>query len=341
MSSFLNDSMAQGSLKKAIAETGGAEFRGAARFPVDQFVIDPVFNIRSRETARYKAQVQEIKRSILANGFLNEKPLGVIIIETDAGPRPVIHDGHRRYEAAMLAIAEGAPLESLPAVPKPAGTSIVDLTVGLQTQNSDKSGLEPLESAALAKRLIDFGLDEKEIARRFGLDSVATVQNWLVLIGAPAKVQKLVASGKVSATLAVQELKADPKGAAERLVSEAAATPEGKKVKAAKVKAARPAKPPKKATARPAPLYRNVETGETWTGRGMQPKWVQAALASGKVLDDFKAPEVQADDAATAVPDSGFVGTVEGPDQSGAYTLRFASLPPVPLHGKTVRVIVD
>jgi DNA-binding protein H-NS len=36
-----------------------------------------------------------------------------------------------------------------------------------------------------------------------------------------------------------------------------------------------------------APKYRNKDTGETWTGRGLQPKWVQAAIASGKKLEDF------------------------------------------------------
>lgn len=36
-----------------------------------------------------------------------------------------------------------------------------------------------------------------------------------------------------------------------------------------------------------APKYRNAQTGETWTGRGLQPKWVQAAIASGKKLEDF------------------------------------------------------
>jgi DNA-binding protein H-NS len=36
-----------------------------------------------------------------------------------------------------------------------------------------------------------------------------------------------------------------------------------------------------------APKYRNTATGETWTGRGLQPKWVQAAVASGKKLEDF------------------------------------------------------
>jgi DNA-binding protein H-NS len=36
-----------------------------------------------------------------------------------------------------------------------------------------------------------------------------------------------------------------------------------------------------------APKYRNTVSGETWTGRGLQPKWVQAAVASGKKLEDF------------------------------------------------------
>ena len=36
-----------------------------------------------------------------------------------------------------------------------------------------------------------------------------------------------------------------------------------------------------------APKYRNTATGETWSGRGLQPKWVKAALASGKKLEDL------------------------------------------------------
>lgn len=33
--------------------------------------------------------------------------------------------------------------------------------------------------------------------------------------------------------------------------------------------------------------YRNAETGETWSGRGLQPKWLKAAIAGGKSLQDF------------------------------------------------------
>lgn len=36
-----------------------------------------------------------------------------------------------------------------------------------------------------------------------------------------------------------------------------------------------------------APKYRDPETGATWSGRGLKPKWVQAKLASGKTLQDL------------------------------------------------------
>lgn len=33
--------------------------------------------------------------------------------------------------------------------------------------------------------------------------------------------------------------------------------------------------------------YRNPATGDTWSGRGLQPKWLTAALAAGRSLSDF------------------------------------------------------
>lgn len=36
-----------------------------------------------------------------------------------------------------------------------------------------------------------------------------------------------------------------------------------------------------------APKYRNAATGETWSGRGLQPKWLKAALAAGRKIEEF------------------------------------------------------
>src|SRR6201986_3195320 len=33
--------------------------------------------------------------------------------------------------------------------------------------------------------------------------------------------------------------------------------------------------------------YRDPAIGQTWTGRGLKPKWLSAALESGKQLTDF------------------------------------------------------
>lgn len=33
--------------------------------------------------------------------------------------------------------------------------------------------------------------------------------------------------------------------------------------------------------------YRNKATGETWSGRGLQPKWLKAAINAGAKLDEF------------------------------------------------------
>jgi DNA-binding protein H-NS len=33
--------------------------------------------------------------------------------------------------------------------------------------------------------------------------------------------------------------------------------------------------------------YRNTATGDTWSGRGLQPKWLKAALAAGRTIEEF------------------------------------------------------
>lgn len=38
--------------------------------------------------------------------------------------------------------------------------------------------------------------------------------------------------------------------------------------------------------------YRDPMTGSTWSGRGLQPKWLKKALASGRTLGDFRVADV-------------------------------------------------
>src|SRR5918912_476747 len=56
--------------------------------------------------------------------------------------------------------------------------------------------------------------------------------------------------------------------------------------KADETKAAEPS-----TRAKVAPKYRNPDNpAETWTGRGRQPRWVQAALSGGRSLGEFAIP---------------------------------------------------
>lgn len=44
---------------------------------------------------------------------------------------------------------------------------------------------------------------------------------------------------------------------------------------------------PKKAASKVAAKYHNPATGDSWSGRGLKPKWLNAQLAAGKSLTDF------------------------------------------------------
>jgi DNA-binding protein H-NS len=36
------------------------------------------------------------------------------------------------------------------------------------------------------------------------------------------------------------------------------------------------------------PKYRNPQTSETWSGRGKQPRWLVAAIKTGRKMEDFE-----------------------------------------------------
>ena len=48
-----------------------------------------------------------------------------------------------------------------------------------------------------------------------------------------------------------------------------------------------PRKPKTGGGGKVAAKYRNTSTGETWSGRGLQPRWLKAAIAGGRKIGDF------------------------------------------------------
>lgn len=200
-----------GAVKSAMA---GCKSSDLWKVPRNKIRIMPGFNVRVRND-EFTEQVRLIADSIKANGYMADKPIaGFVARENDENIVYVI-DGHTRLEAVDLANAEGAEITDVPVVTKPAGTSMEDLTVALVISN-DGRHLTPYETALVCKRLIGYGMDEAEIARRIG-KTRAYITNLLLLVSAPRAVTTMVQNGQVSATLAVETVKAHGKDAGDVL----------------------------------------------------------------------------------------------------------------------------
>jgi DNA-binding protein H-NS len=48
---------------------------------------------------------------------------------------------------------------------------------------------------------------------------------------------------------------------------------------------------PRRKYPRVLPKFRNPQTSETWSGRGKRPRWLVAAMRSGRKIDEFRIGE--------------------------------------------------
>lgn len=192
-----------GSVKSAMKAVGASS---SDLWKVSPHLIKvlPGYNARIRNE-NYNQVVQEIKSSILANGFYVDKPLsGYVNKAEDGSDEIILIGGHRRLEAVLLAIAEGAEITEVPVVIKPRGTSVEDLLVDLKTGN-DGNPLTVLEQAIVCQRLAAFNWSSQTIATRLGYTS-QRVDELLLLASAPAKIRDHVAADRISASLAIKLL---------------------------------------------------------------------------------------------------------------------------------------
>lgn len=192
-----------GNVKHAMKEVD-AKSRDLWYVPYESLRVVDGFNVRTRDEA-YAADVRVYADSMKENGFYPDKPLAGFVMIEDGVEFIAITDGHRRYEAAGIAIAEGAPLERLPVVVKPGTTSMAELTASLVISNSGKP-LTPYEIGLVCKRLVDFGWDSTQIAKKLGFTR-SYADQLLALMAAPAKVQAQVKKGLISASTALDLVK--------------------------------------------------------------------------------------------------------------------------------------
>lgn len=189
--------------KKLFASLVSGKGNQVMVLPEDIRII-PGFNPRL-DTEAYRAHVENVADSILSEGYYMDKPLaGYAGMD---GRKPVVYltEGQTRYRASLIAIERGAPLEYLPLVLKPEGTSLEDLTVALVRSNQGRE-FTPLELAIICARLKKFNWDKSKIAAKLGF-TVEYVSQLLSLAAAPHPVRKLVENGDVTAGVAIQAIR--------------------------------------------------------------------------------------------------------------------------------------
>ena len=217
---------------KSAMKNRGASSGDLWRVPVDQFVTLPGLNVRTKSDA-YESHIEALKNSILAEGYFQDKPIAVYV---DDQERIIVRDGHTRLEAVRRAIKAGAEIEALPAVVSPRGTTMVDITVGLVKNNEGKP-LEPIEKAAVFKRLTGWGWDEQKIAARFDV-TAGYVSDLLRLLESPDAIKELVSAGKVSAGTAIKQIKKEGAAEAAKTLTQVSKDNDGGKVSAKHIKKA-------------------------------------------------------------------------------------------------------
>jgi len=239
--------MTQGAKTMNLKELSGGAGRSEIYYlPLDAIAVDPDFNVRT-DTAELREHIATIAASIKAGGFLSTRPM-TVRLDAKQG-KAVLVDGHCRYAAAKMAVADGAELKAVPCLSEGRGVSPEDRTLMLLTANSGLP-LTGLEQAEAVKRLLAFGWSDAEIGRRIGRTR-QHVANLLELAAAPIGIKKHVVNGTLSATAAVKLIRDEGAGAEaklERVKATAAAsgkvkvTP--KMIAAAKPKPVKPYTPP-------------------------------------------------------------------------------------------------
>lgn len=133
--------------------------------------------------------LSELAESIRLHGLINP-----IAVEA-AGDDFILIDGERRWRAAKL-----AGLTEIEASVRPGlnGSGQLERLVLATVANLQREDMNPLEKALAFKKLIDTGMSQSEVARTVGM-SLASIQNYLLILRMDPWIQELIAAGEIPA----------------------------------------------------------------------------------------------------------------------------------------------
>jgi ParB family chromosome partitioning protein len=178
---------------KDMIKAGEVKRADAMKVALDDIHEQPGFNLRI-EGEDLEASIEALATHIMDGGTY--PPLEVRVRE-EGGVWVV--DGHRRRRALVLARERGAPIEFVSIIAFNGNDA--ERTVRVMT-SAEGRGLSPLEAAMGYKRLAAFDYTPDQIAKAVG-KTRQHVDQLLILANAPAKVQKMVQAGEISAAAAV------------------------------------------------------------------------------------------------------------------------------------------
>jgi ParB family transcriptional regulator, chromosome partitioning protein len=187
-------------LKDFVKETGGT-MSDLFNLPLSALRRNPD-NIRM-DTQELRDHIRSLANSIKTTGYLRSRPLTVRF----DGDAVQIVDGNCRFSACLLAVAEGAEIQTVPCVPEAVGTNDADRTANMLVANSGLAH-QPLEIVTAIKKLLSFGWTDTKIAERLG-KSRQYVTNLLDLASAPEDVQTQIRNGTISATQALRVVRTE------------------------------------------------------------------------------------------------------------------------------------
>ena len=195
----------EGNTRSAM-EAAGAGKTSVFMVPVSQLRVKEGFNLRQRNAPTFKENVQALKRSILTEGFYSTQPLAGHVEKVGDEELIYITNGHSRFEAVKLAIAEGAEITKLPVIIKPMGTTPEDLTVALVKENTGKPPTM-FELSVVAKRLTNMGLTPARIAERLDM-TPRYVEDLLLLVNSHKTIRQMVVMEQLAGSEAVKQIRA-------------------------------------------------------------------------------------------------------------------------------------
>lgn len=218
---LFEETLEHGSTAKALkAAHTGATGAKTAMVAVDDIHVIKDLNPRVKGTKAYKDHVESIGKSIIANGYYQDKPLAVFVRKIDGVDTICLRDGHHRHAGIEWANKKApGTVEFVPVVFDAEEMSNADMIVSFATGNMGKP-LNPYELGVVVKRLAAEGVSKKEIATRLAITD-RYIDDLGILMQAPEDVIEMVLNDQVSATLAIEMAKAHGEKAAKHLLKAA------------------------------------------------------------------------------------------------------------------------